>query len=241
MKNFKGSAHLLLIVIVLVGLGFLMYFSAKNGDIGTTPTQEPPTPTTNNDQNSKPITPQIPTSETQISSTENYWLVSKSKTFPDWNTYTHKSYSFSIDLPSNWNFDWSILKNENNEKIGELSPGKLTIKAEEITCNDYFDRVVEGGNSIRALETNVSFEKYGHEFEENPVREEYLLSGKKWYLLQSKIGVEPNPEGITYWYPHQYCYENQQKLFLITFYELSLPNKNKQTINQILSTFKFTD
>lgn len=236
-KNSKGFAHLfLLFVIVIIAIGGIGFYAYKNKQ--TAGINDSSTKIFNKIALTPPITPSV---ETQLSSVESYWLVARSKNFSGWNTYTHKNHSFAIDLPPNWNFDSSIVENENNQKIGELSPGSLTITEEKITCNDFFERTIDGGKEILALETNVSFDNFSNGYEENIKSEELLVNGKKWYLLLSKVGVEPNEYGITSWYPHQYCYENQQKLFLITFYELSLPNKNQQLINQILSTFKFTE
>jgi len=168
------------------------------------------------------------------------WLTQKGKltnqsnslyTTPTTNTTRSTLEGFTIQLPQTWSTQGSVFMDSNNKKIGEYSPGKVTLIDSNVTCNEYLKRVVKGGDVIYTQETNLSFVSAGaiKSVEQKVV----TINGTTWYLLvASTLGSL---------YPHIYCTQDNQKLFLITFYENSLPAENTQIIQQILSTFRFLD
>src|SRR3989344_5907186 len=80
MNSNKGFVHLLLlIVVVLVGIGGLLYFSWQKGLIKTSPTKEA-----------------FPTPTMVINETAN---LSRDDIIRNWKTYTNTKYSYSLKYP----------------------------------------------------------------------------------------------------------------------------------------------
>lgn len=97
-KNLRGSAHLLLILIVLIGIGALVYYSVRNGTIRTTTTLESsPTPTT--ERHAKDLT--------------------------NWKTYQNTEYNFNIKYPDNWGIGSECDGDQEMDIITRLGPHLL--------------------------------------------------------------------------------------------------------------------
>jgi len=159
----------------------------------------------------------------------------------DWQTYTNTGYGYSIKYPSNWTIDDTIFLDEDDQKIAEFSPGKVTPN-EEVSCEEIFKRIIHGGPEIKAKEITLSFEGIGRNKE--VIRESLKIKDKTWSLMVAETSyesytIEGKAGGI--WYPHHYCLHEEDKLFLINFYEMVLPSKNRELFNLILSTFKFLE
>lgn len=154
----------------------------------------------------------------------------------NWRSYTNLENTFSINYPGTWLLRGGVFDDENKNKIAEFAPGVLTTK-NKFTCDEYFQKVLFGGSTIEAEETSVSFSEAG--IIKKIEQEKNNINGADWSLLVTEMKYEGGPDKGGIWYPHMYCYNVGNRLFLINFYERSLPAKNIKLYKQILSTFKF--
>jgi hypothetical protein len=156
----------------------------------------------------------------------------------NWKTYTNSEGDFSLKYPQNWALQGTVFFDQNNQKIAEFSPGKIT-PISQTSCNDYFSRVLNNGPELKTSTFTLTFEGGISTLVK---QQEIEIGNQKWNLQVIKVGFEGgSPQWTGLWYPHEYCLEHGKNLFLITFYEKSLPSQNTDLFKLILSTFKFLD
>lgn len=126
---------------------------------------------------------------------------------------------FAIALPGNWMINGSVINNEKEEKVAELSPGLVKLKQNQKCFDNEWNN--ESGQSEFVSLTDIKTES---------------LTGK---LLIEKVSPEDGRGGTESWYPHFYCLSNGKNAFVITFYEKALERSNVELHNKILSTLKF--
>lgn len=152
---------------------------------------------------------------------------------------THSTDSFSISYPDHWSrSDGVFIDNTKNHKVAELSPGHLTLK-DNVSCSDLFDRIVNGGETIEAQETNYSFS-----FPLTLIKpeEQATINDTAWHVLIIESGVEPSGENnISVWYPNIYCTTKGPRMFSFTYYELNKDPIDTELVEKVLSTFEFKD
>lgn len=138
----------------------------------------------------------------------------------DWQTY--ESDTFSLQFPSNWTLGTSTFKDENQNKIAELSPG--IIKLSEIgSCKEQpLPIKPQTGEPVEALiQENITIDG---------------LVGVKtvWYTITA------GDTGSS-WYPNRYCIQNDNIAFVMNFYEKELGTGDRDLFEDILATLQFTN
>ena len=190
-KNSKGFAHLfLVIVIVLVGLGGLLFYSLQKGYITTSPT---------------PIV--SPTPSELIDEIAN------------WKTYENEIYKFSIKYPTDWEIKEVVVRQSESDETQILLSKKNS------------DRI---GDFIIFIATSAETGARSAESGYNDFRGNSLFNGYPADLTGIRGEEDARPEDrIDVKSP-----ESENYITIIFDYKST---DKKELIDQILSTFKFSN
>ena len=191
--------------------------------------------TMNRDETTQPIETPSPTDSTEESDVTP--LPTTAPSTVELQTFIEQG-SYRIDYPVAWRLDATVFYN-GEQKVAEFAPGTYT-PITPITCGQIHQNQIEGADSLETEEgIGISFElPLGQE----PVlrNESLTIANRNWQLLSYEI----TPEGaanLAPWYPHQYCTQENGKVFAITFYERNKDNFDIALHSQILSTLEFLE
>jgi hypothetical protein len=143
----------------------------------------------------------------------------------NWRSYSFEndndSFSFSIEYPSDWNFDHGVFDDSSGKKIAEFSPGLVVLKPGQ-KCFDVSDSD-RFGRSEPISQTSITIGQ---------------LSGT---LRIEKVLYDAGgfPKRGGYWYPNSYCLSNGNNAFVMSFYEDQLNSDKRELFRKIISTLKF--
>lgn len=136
----------------------------------------------------------------------------------NWKDYdkTNEVVKISIDFPEDWVFtDKSTLTNGNGVKVAEYDPGPVLLKPGQV-CDD-------------TLKISAG-----------PVPETPPITSHESISIGNLEGTETIYQSTTFSII-RYCLQEQDKAFVILFYENSPTVSNEKLYNQILSTFQFVE
>lgn len=138
---------------------------------------------------------------------------------------------FYLDIPDDWKLENSVIHNKDDQKVAELSPGKLTL-LKPLSCIDFFD-TLNNGETIHAREIDVSSSSSQNIL----LSEKMQIAENTWHVQVTHTDTH---DGIS-WYPHWFCTKdaNTDRLFLITFYDFDEVNVEREDIITTLSSFHF--
>lgn len=216
MKNQKGFAPIIIILIVFIGMGgyfgYKYFLPVKSTDRLANTTSRPIKPI------EKPTTTPFPTDQGSVSEGDN----------TGWLKYTNLSKGYSVQFPSN------VYKRK--PCVGEellLIPTDLELSTSYSECN----RDTSYNFEIRTLGTNEV---------KTPTSDQYYsvktesvnVVGKAVTTYTSTLTVEPDPDSMAplEWVKVAYI-TNGSKSHKVQITD----TENEKLFDQILSTFKFTD
>lgn len=121
--------------------------------------------------------------------------------------------SFLVEYPNDWKLDGSVFYDVNNNKVAEFSPSVIFLESNQ-KC---FDSKMEESNQEKLLS------------------QADIEIGKRQGVVRV---LETIYSGGGRWYPNQYCLMEEDRAFIMTFYERELGSVDKALFEKIISTLE---
>jgi len=142
----------------------------------------------------------------------------------DWHSFkpSEEYIDFFISFPSSWKIGYSVIYNENNNKIAEFLPG--IVLNEGI---DFYDKIGKVGEKI---EGNMGYTKYLS-------KEKFRIDNKLVYLVVEECPAFGD-NGPIIWYPNAFYIQNEKYILVILLYYENNIAYDKELVSTIIRSFR---